>query len=662
MFALGQLGKGSWYFRANQPDLFDTGSWQLGDAQYFLQTEKLDYALGSQSTFWQSSGGDYWGATLVKRSGFSSTQSSAGGFDPALRRQAWQVARTIIGEAAPGTVAQLVEGFGNEIIAEILVDSSGVYRFEDVATPSDSFIEYRVLLYPDGVLTATPEERKAQFDTRTGQLETGASAWIFSGGFNRQNSGNFLGKMDKFRGGFAYRRGVLDSLTLGGGLVHEEVLKPMVEMYYQSAQFPLGISIDAILDEDNKIRYNANGSLRLSKNLNLNFSSDRLSKRFYLNWNNLLPGLSIRARSDTRTDLNLAGFTYSKSINKLYANINAEIDTEGQIRSYLNGYWDNFRLNYQKDDTNEVAKLSYNLSGNRRSDLGHSLRINHRTSKSGNFTREFNEIAWHYESVARTQDRRNLWRVDLGYGNGSYGGGLIGSLTTYIIPGVDIRLRYQDISIASDQTSFSLEFSTNFRLQPKLDRGDREIEWLRGEGGIFVQPLLDKNDNGVHDYGEEVYVENAHLLLVLNNKPVSKYRLQVTNRGVYTQVTPGTYRLDLDPAGYPIGGTPAQTSYAVHVTAGGYTSIIVPFSVSYTIAGTVRDAQGNPVGGVKVEAVPVEKGGKSFAVTNGVGIFFVDNVRQGVYQMLLDGESVDGNTVEITPESELMVEINLIKP
>jgi len=103
-------------------------------------------------------------------------------------------------------------------------------------------------------------------------------------------------------------------------------------------------------------------------------------------------------------------------------------------------------------------------------------------------------------------------------------------------------------------------------------------------------------------------------------------------------------------------------SYAVHVTAGGYTSIIVPFSVSYTIAGTVQDAQGNPVGGVKVEAVPVEKGSKSSAVTNGAGIFFVDNVRQGVYKMLLDGESVNTDTIEITPDTELIVEVNLKKP
>lgn len=671
LFAIGKLGQGSWYLRTKEQDLFDTASWQLSEAQYFRQAETIDYALGSQSPFWQSKDtNDYWGATLVKRNNFSSLQSSSSGFDPALRRQSWQVARTITGEADPGTLVRLVEGYGEEIIAETLVDSSGVYRFEDVASQTGSSNRYRVLLYPNGVLTATPEERKAQFDTRAGQLEVGASAWIFSGGVNRQfstgavdsqYSGQFWGEGEKFRGGFSYRRGVFESLTLGGGLVHEERLKPMLEMYYQPAKIPFGVSFSALMEEDNKIRHNANASLRLFEKLNLNFSSDPLSERFYLNWN-LLPGLSLRAKSDSRTHQKSGGFTYSKSINKFSASLSAEMDTEDQIRGSFSGSWDKLRLNYQKDDTNDAAKLKYNLSGNPHSDLGHSLVLTHKSSKSGNRINHLDEIAWHYESPAKAQDGRNLWRVDLGYGNGTHGDGFIGALTTNIIPGVDIRLRYQNISIANNDTSFSLEFSTNFRFQPKRDRGSRHIEQLRGYGGIFVQPFLDKNDNGVHDGNEEVYTEHADLLIILNNKPISKSLLRVTKQGIYTQVTPGTYRLDLDPAGYPIGGTPEKESYAVQVTAGGYTSVIVPFSVSYTIAGTVRDNQGNPIGGVKVEAVPVGKGSKSFAMTNGAGIFFVDNVRQGVYKMLLDGQSVNADTIEITQDSELIVEVNLKKP
>lgn len=435
----------------------------------------------------------------------------------------------------------------------------------------------------------------------------------------------------------------------------------MAEIYWQPTNFPLGVSISAMMDDDYKIHHNANASLRLFDKIHLNFSSDPLSERIYLNWSPFY-GLSLKARSDSRTQLQSGGFTYSKSIKKVYASLSAEMDSENQMRSSLSGSWDKLRLNYQENYTNDTAKLQYNLSGNPRSDLGHSLVLNHKASKSGNTINDLNEIAWHYQSPEKSLDGRNLWRTNLGYAHGNHGGGFIAALTTNIIPGVDISLRYQDISIASKAASFSLTLSTNFRLQPKLDRGSRQIEQLRGYGGIFVQPFLDKNANEERDSNEEVYTEHADLLLILNNKPISKSMLRITNQGIYTQMAPGTYRLDLDPAGYPVGGVPPKESYAVQVTAGSYTNIIVPFSITYTIAGTVQDNQGNPIGGVKVEAVAVEKGNKSSAITNGAGIYFVDNVRQGEYKMLLDGQSVNTDTIEITPDSELIVEVNLKKP
>jgi len=49
-------------------------------------------------------------------------------------------------------------------------------------------------------------------------------------------------------------------------------------------------------------------------------------------------------------------------------------------------------------------------------------------------------------------------------------------------------------------------------------------------------------------------------------------------------------------------------------------------------------------------------------MSNGAGIFFIDNVRRGRYKILLDGQSVDANIIEITQDSELIVEINLKKP
>lgn len=71
--------------------------------------------------------------------------------------QAAAIGRIISGKAEPGTLVRLVQGFGDRVIAEILVDSSAIYRFENIKT-ENQFLgnNYRVLLYPQGRLTAQP--------------------------------------------------------------------------------------------------------------------------------------------------------------------------------------------------------------------------------------------------------------------------------------------------------------------------------------------------------------------------------------------------------------------------------------------------------------------------------------------------------------------------
>ena len=121
--------------------------------------------------------------------------------------QASQIGRTITGIAQPGTLVRLTEAFGDRVIGEVLVDSSGTYRFENVKSDNQYFgSSYRVLLYPEGRLTAQPEIREATYSVVPGQLPAGSSALVFSGGLRRdfQNQ-NVLGSFSEFRGGIAQR-------------------------------------------------------------------------------------------------------------------------------------------------------------------------------------------------------------------------------------------------------------------------------------------------------------------------------------------------------------------------------------------------------------------------------------------------------------------------
>lgn len=659
LIGVGSLGKGSWYVYTEQSDWLNAKTWHLGEAQYFHKGDFVDYAIGSQPTFWQN-GGDYWGITVIKRTGFSSLLPSASGFEPNERRQSNRLTRTIVGEAEPGTLVRLVESLGNVIIAEILVDSSGVYRFDHVVINPQNSQEYDVLLYPHGVLTTEPIIRKARSVTRMGQLEKGASGLILSGGMSRKSTDNFFGEAENFQGGIGYRRGVSDTLTLGGGMVYDEQPQPLVELFYQPLGWlPLGVSVSALKTRD-QILYNSDVMLQFSNKLGFYFNSDPLSKRFQLTWNTL-PELSLTSRGDTRTDTLASGIIFSKNAQNLGGTLSAEIDSDRQIRWNLSSYLGTYQLNQMRDDINTSTVLSYNLSGHPHSDLEHTLVLSRETQKTDNQFNKLNSLTWCYKSPTKSWEGMNLWEVEGGYSNTPQGGGWLLALATSAFPGITIQFRYQNISIVSAATSFFLEVSSNFKLHPKLDKGNSYFENLRGEGGIFIQPFMDTNANGVHDKGEIIYTEQADLLFILNNKPLPRSKVQVTSKGIYTQLSPGTYRLDLDPAGYPTDGTPTQQAYAVNVVTGSYTTIIVPFKISYTIAGIVQDSQGTPVIGAKVEALSTSKNQKTLVVTNSAGIFFLENLSLGTYQLFIDGQLAQPSTIEIRQDSESTQEVTLQK-
>ena len=255
--AIGTMLGGSWYIRTNQPSLTNRQTWNINEAQYLRQTPTSDYVVGSHPTFWRSHGGQFWGVTTVQRFGYTPPETVGGGFSPSQRMRSNQIGRTISGEAAPGTLVQLTQGLGDNVIAEILVDSSGIYRFEDIPTAGSGIgniggsNNYRVRLYPNGQLTATPEIRDAIFASLPGQLTKVTSALIVSSGLNRENTSNsFLGNFNSFRGGVAYRLGVTEDLTLGTGVIYDKSMLGLGELFYQPSGFPLEVAFSGLLGTD----------------------------------------------------------------------------------------------------------------------------------------------------------------------------------------------------------------------------------------------------------------------------------------------------------------------------------------------------------------------------------------------------------------------------
>lgn len=657
---IGTVLGGSWFFRINQPDLLDNTTWQLQEGQYFKPGDFNDYIIGSQPTFWQGQGrGDYWGFTTIKRFGFKADNLEGGSFIPSQRLQTNTINRIIEGAAKPGTLVQLVSGYDNVIWGQVLVDSSGVYRFENIPI-SNNGGNYRVLLYANGQLASTPVEQEPIFLNLPGQLTKRTSSLIVSGGLSRQTRNNdFFGALTNVRGGVGYRYGVFDSLTLGAGIVYDRDLLALADIFYQPNNFPFKLAVSA-LQTPEKSKYNANIQFRPWRKLNFNLSSNEQFQSFSASWN-IARFLTVTSSGNNSSNIINLGFNVNTNIGNISTFSSLKVDNQGQVDLLSNARLRKFNLSARSSSTGMGLQLNYDsdifkLPGNQ------SLNLGYETSNSSNKANDLLTLKWKYQSPYRQSDRRSIWDFDLGYGIGSQGSGLLASVSTVVIPGLSLRLRYDGVSLTSDSASYRIELGSVANFSPKISPGDTQFERLRSEGGIFIQPFLDKNNNGIRDQNEEIYTQDIELLLMLNNKKFNPNFSNITKQGVFLKLTPGFYRLDLDPAGYPLDYKPTQVSSAIEVVAGSYTKLSIPFVASYTLAGTVTDSTGNPVAGAKVEAINPNTKSSIISITNSAGIFYLEQLPLATYQLKINGKPAEPNTITIKADANTLQELNLKLP
>ncbi len=668
---LGSALGGSWYARAQQPSVTDADSWWLSELQYLRQSEATDIALGSQPTFWRSQNkregttGGYWGATYVQRWGFEpATVRGTGGFSPRQRLQAAEVGRTIAGIADPGTLVQLTQGLQNSVVDEVLVDSSGLYRFEAVLSGRGG--GYQVLLYPNGQLTALPETRTAQFSALPGQLPAGASALLVSAGVNRQAADSFLRDFSDFQGGVAYQRGVSEDLTVGVGFVQAQNPQAVTEAFFAPSGLPLKVAVSALTDlKTAAVDVTADVQYRPSNKVYMGFNSDRFSQRFNAEWR-VTKGLTLLARGNTRDESVAGGARFSVSNRSFFLLGNATLDTKSRLRWNLNSRLGPMGLRHFGNENTTQSELFYSLSDNYAYGDGHGVLLNYETR---NLNRTFNQLgtaSWRYLSAQRTGDGRHLWDAQVGYGVGSEGSGVVATVSTAILPGVEVQARYQGVSAVSDRNTFQLEFRPRLSFSGGLNSGlngriradNQHQDRLRTQGGLLLQPFFDENGNGVKDKSEQLYRDNLDLLLSVNYEDLRQYRADIRSEGAFLTLPPDIYRVDLDPAGYPLNWQTTEKAYAVSTQAGQYTSVEIPLTRAYTLIGTVTNSDGKALAGQRVESISAASGQRQLSVTNAAGIFYLDNLSQGTHRFEMGGEAIEGAELTLTPQVEGLQEIN----
>ncbi len=677
--AAGSIGDSSWYLRANQPNITDTRTWNLSEASVIHQTKLSDVILGSQTPFWRqrSSGtGSYWAATAVTRQGFEPPVKVYGGaYTLNERLQARQTSRVVSGIAEPGTLVQLVNSNNRtQVLQETLVDSSGVYRFNNVLVSGnldDSAIgrDYQVLLYPRGQITANPIAQNVSFTSFNGQIPLGAEAFVFSAGGNRLTRGNF-GSFDGVQGGVLYRRGLTESLTIGAGVAYDREVRGVGEFFWRpNAALEL---TGAATSGSDRWDYAGRLAYNPSRDFNLYANTDRLSTNANSTWRLGKNFAAIGSYDNLRGPA--IGGEYFNSSADASTQVRADIDLQGRTRISANQRLGEWQASYLGNESADNLQLTYRLRDNRSygSNSGSDFVAGYQASKQATNS-SLTSIVWRYRSPEILRDGRNLWQTELGYGFNNFGSGLLAAADLNILPGLQLRASYRGINDNSRQGNYALELTTTLLTGNGIRGTADRVEDFRSLGKVIFQPFLDKNQNGRQDAGEAGYWDP--LLVRLNDRPIDRYRPQVHDDRADLNLPNGSYRLDIDPAGYPDNTRSRLEALRIDVVAGGITTIPIPLIQSYSVVGFAKDPSGEAIVGGRVEATNLRTKVKTVSVTNDSGFYTLEGLDQDEYQIKVSDlpSSLDSPAVtkgdslpetlrdrlKIVPSSPAQQEINL---
>jgi hypothetical protein len=81
-----------------------------------------------------------------------------------------------------------------------------------------------------------------------------------------------------------------------------------------------------------------------------------------------------------------------------------------------------------------------------------------------------------------------------------------------------------------------------------------------------------------------------------------------------------------------------------------------------TLSGVVTDAQGNVVAGARVEAISADGEQRRFSVTNGAGVYYLEQLPQGTFTLQINQQPAQPGTITLDEDAEPFQELNLRSP
>jgi len=291
-------------------------------------------------------------------------------------------------------------------------------------------------------------------------LRTGNSILTVSGGGNHNlaTKTHTSQEFEQFRGGFTYHHGIIDHVTMGVGLVYEDYVIGFTQLTYDSDSIPLKTTV-SLLAKESGLDFRSHVRLQPVQNLTLNYYHQKERDQVDANLN-LIPGLTLTAKSDSKDDSLTTGINMAVNTQYLSISAKAAMDRDRNLQWKLKSQIGGLKFSHSSNQKKSDSQINLNLLDADITGFQCSAFVKYQTRQAKNEQKDFTIWGSQLHSAQKISPNKHLWTIDFGYGSGNHGSGIVASSSVSLNPNLSFKLSYQEISPTSDDTKIKLQLTS----------------------------------------------------------------------------------------------------------------------------------------------------------------------------------------------------------
>ncbi|MEL6500178.1 MAG: hypothetical protein AAFQ23_02075 [Cyanobacteria bacterium J06623_1] len=315
-----------------------------------------------------------------------------------------------------------------------------------------------------------PKSPQLDYTNSAPTLPSGSSSLTFSGGGNRNLTQQKTLSQDQltspefedFRGGITYHHGVEKQLTMGVGFVYEDVedaFTGFTQLTYDSDILPIKTTL-SLYARESAADLHSHVQFKPAQNFTLNYYSDTEQHQFDADWG-IYPGLTFLAKGNTKNNSYSTGIKVAVQNNYFSLSATATLDHQRSLQWKVHSQFAGFKFVHSSNQQHSDSELSNKLVGFDSMGFECSAFVKYQTRQKKQEQQDFLVWGGKLQSKTKVSQKNHLWNLNLGYGTGSHGRGLIIKGSVALQSELLLKLDYQEVSAVSDETKIKLQLSSN---------------------------------------------------------------------------------------------------------------------------------------------------------------------------------------------------------